>query len=518
MQSESIKTLGFLGRPQQCVLPIFQRKYSWVKNVECKKLFENLVTIGESEKNSWYLGAIVCQNKGGNLARPVLVLIDGQQRMTTIAILICAITDYLRKHPRTKLDEVKNWDSMLKTYVINSEEEGEKWYRLLLNNEDKEDLKELIYKTSVGEDIPKHKGESKIFNNYYWFKRNINKNNIQSLYNGLRKLEMIHISLDEHDVAQNIFETLNATGRSLTKTDQIRNYMLMGMDYDVSEELYHHYWRPMELSFEKSSLKDSSYHLDLFMRYYLMMKLHSSIRTDDVYEKFRLVSDNFENTKESVKELAEFSKYYLIINANESEDPHMKKELGDFQFIRIKIMSPFLLGLYKRYADDTMTKDDFFKILNVIKSYSVRRSLCGGIGNTGLDNVAVQLSRTIEHGHYAEVVSLLTGLRGYSRFISDELVRETIPFQNFSSFKQKHFILSKLCNYNRSVSLDTSSLEVVQLCDDVSDEYKGKLGNFSLENIDLCMDIQAESNEEFIDKRTEKLTELILKVWEYPSL
>lgn len=518
MQSESIKTLEFLGKPQQCILPIYQRRYSWEKNDECKTLFENLEFIGNVEhRNSWYLGAIVCQNTGGLLARPVLVLIDGQQRLTTVTILICAVCEYLRKHPNTKLEEVKNWDSLLKTFVINSEEDGEKWYRLLLNNEDKEDLKDLIYKISKGEDIPKVKG-SKVFGNYHWFKRNLNKNNIHTIYDGLRKLEMIHISLGEHDVAQNIFETLNSTGKSLKNIDQIRNYLLMGLPKNESEELYYHYWRPMETSFEEKLISNRN-HFDYFTRYYLMFKLGIMIKNENVYEKFRIVSDNFENSKTCIMELSEFSKYYLNIFGDCEKNPRLRKVFSDLNEIKMRILSPFLLKLYKMLMDKEIFEDEFISIINVLKSYYLRRSICGWAGNQALQHLALVLIKILDNGgRYYEIAEHMCTLKGNARFLSDAQVKETAQLQEYSTYRKLHFVLSKLVNHNRSAPIDTSDLKVVYLCTNVDNDHYGRLGNLTLEGVDLCMDVDSVTDEEFIEKRTKLLIELILKEWEYPIL
>lgn len=517
MQSESIKTLGFLGRPQQCVLPIFQRKYNWEKNNQCKTLLKDLEYVGSEEtRYNWYLGAIVCQNTGGNLARPVFVLIDGQQRLTTVTIILCAITEYLRKHPKTKLDEVKNWDSLLKTYVINSEEDGDKWYRLLLNNEDKEDLKELIYMVSAGEDIPKYKGKSNVFSNYHFFRRHINKNNIEAVYNGLRKLEMIHISLDEHDVAQNIFETLNSTGQSLEKIDQIRNYLLMGLESDNAEDIYRHYWRPMETAFDENKINNSN-HFNFFARYYLIIKLGVLVRNDVVYDKFRMVSDNFENAITCIKELKEFSEYYLKLFADCEEDITLKKEFRDFQVLGMRNLSPFLMKLYQKYALGEMPKEDVISIIRILKSYHVRKSICGW-PNNGLGPVGVKLIKNLDSEGVEGIVKNMLSLKGANRFVPDLQVRENIPFQNFKSYSRLKFVLDKLVNFEKSAPIDTSELKVKEICPDVSEDDAIKLGNFTLEGIDLCMDIEADSNEEFIDKRTEMMTDLILRVWEYPTL
>ena len=520
MYSESVSTLSFMARDQQCILPIFQRPYTWERNNQCKTLFEDVKDIGENEKrDSWYLGAIVCQNKGPNLSRPTYVLIDGQQRLTSVTLIVCAITEYLRKHPKTTLSGIKRWDSALKKYVIDSEGEDDKWYRLLLNNEDKEDLKELIYKISSGEDIPKYKGSSRVFTNYQFFKRHINKNNIENVWAGLNKLEMIHIRLDEKDVAQNIFETLNSTGQSLTQIDQIRNYMLMGMKTLEAEDIYYHYWRPMELLFEEHEEETGTNHFDYFTRYYLILKLNRNVPSKNTYDKFRAVSENFENAKHCIKELNEFSRYYLNVFGGRETDPVLKKEFGELEFVSMRLMSPFLMKLYELYVKKDISKKDFLKIFNVLKSYTMRKSLCGGLGNSSSDNIALRLCKVVEsNGNYEDIIKVLFSYKGYTRFLTDEQVKENMLLQNFKLYSKNHYVLSKLINFERTAPIDTSELKIDYICSTVSDEYLDKLGNLTLEGIDLCMDIEAETNEEFIDKRTEKLIDMILRVWEYPTL
>ena len=520
MYSESVKTLYFLGGQHQQVLPIYQRGYSWIANIECRKLFDDLKYIGNhTKRDSWYLGAIVCQNKGGNLATPIFVLIDGQQRLTTITILICAITEYLRKHPKTKLDEVKNWDSLIKSYVVNPEGEGEKWYKLLLNNQDKDDLKDLIYRVSKGEDIPKYKGQSRIFINYHWFKRNINKNNIAQIYDGLRKLEMIQIILDEKDVAQNIFETLNSTGQSLQTIDQIRNYLLMGMDAEESEEIYNHYWRPMENSFKESVLKSNPKHFDWFARYFLIATLGININNKDVYNKFKVASNNYEDSTNCIKMLSEFSNYYSSLFGNCEEDPTLKKEFNELNTIAMRMMTPYLMKLYHLYAHNEISIDEFVSLLHMIKSYYMRISV-SNVGKSVISaNLPVNLNKLLDNeDRYSAITTYFLNLKGEDRFISDLTLCENIRTKNFEVYKKNHFVLSKLVNFNRTVPLDTSELNVISIFEDVSPTHSYKIGNYTLEGIDLCMDIYAKTYEEFIDKRTEKLADLILKVWEYPTL
>lgn len=149
----------------------------------------------------------------------------------------------------------------------------------------------------------------------------------------------------------------------------------------------------------------------------------------------------------------------------------------------------------------------------------MRKSLCGGLGNSSSDNIALRLCKIIENnGTYEDILQVLFSYKGYTRFLTDEQVKENMLLQNFKVYSKNHFVLSKLINFDRVAPIDTSNLEISYICPTLSDEYIDKIGNLTLEGIDLCMDVEYETTEEFVDKRTEKLIDLILRVWEYPTL
>lgn len=152
----------------------------------------------------------------------------------------------------------------------------------------------------------------------------------------------------------------------------------------------------------------------------------------------------------------------------------------------------------------------------------MRRGLCGLSGNTGSDGTVSRLMRNVEVDKNVvnSFAEFLLDIKGNLRFISDEMVRETLMNKDFCLFKRNRFVLNKLANIGKNVSVDLSDTNIIRLKtnSDLDEVYLTKIGNLTLDEIDLCMDVEATSDEEFIDKRSELLIDKILEVWKYPVL
>ena len=270
MEATNGKIKDFFDGKKQHIIPIHQRKYSWNKNDECKQLFEDILKIGETkpikneltgklEEIDYYVGAMVYKDiTDSQITKRVVE--DGQQRITSITLLVLGMIDRMKNQPRLcAIDGVNDVGELIETYIINKYSKGDEYYKLILNDSDKQDLKDLIDMVLSNEKITakmisSHKS-SKIFANFGFFRGKINKNNIRKLYRGLLRLQIIEISLQRYDIDQVIYETLNSTGKSLSTVDRVRNYLLMGLQPEEQNELYEHYWRSMEILFEEINPK-----------------------------------------------------------------------------------------------------------------------------------------------------------------------------------------------------------------------------------------------------------------------
>lgn len=269
MKATETNCLKFLKEPKQFVIPIYQRTYSWTLK-QCQQLWHDILRAAEDESVSGhFIGSVVYTERGlyQVTSVPQLLVIDGQQRLTTLSILLAA----LGKAIEVSGDKLEiNRRKIENYYLFNNEEEGEARYKLLLTQSDKETFIRLIEERELPSVASR-----RIVENYQYFESQICKRDIDlnSLYQGISKLIIIDVALNrEHDNPQLIFESLNSTGLDLSQADLIRNYVLMGLEPNEQAEIYENYWYPMEQSFGQAGSDDL---FDRFIRDYLTVKSKS---------------------------------------------------------------------------------------------------------------------------------------------------------------------------------------------------------------------------------------------------
>ncbi|GAA7665945.1 hypothetical protein JP0145_09490 [Helicobacter pylori] len=256
MEANVTRLLGLIKNKKQLVIPIYQRVYSWEKE-QCKQLWDDIIKIGGNDKmDGHFIGSIL-------YVLDASLIIDGQQRLTTITLLLTALRDYLsdedeflKKFSRQKIED---------HYLINSDKDGDKKFRLILSESDKDTLFYLIDKDRRKPSKP----SSKIVENFKLFEEWIRKNTnqLETIFKGLEKLTIVEITLKKEEDPQLIFESMNSKGIELTQTDLIRNYIVMETEVEKREGFYNKYWRTMEEKF-----KQNKKWFDRFVRHYLTIK------------------------------------------------------------------------------------------------------------------------------------------------------------------------------------------------------------------------------------------------------
>ncbi|GAA7055698.1 hypothetical protein HpCHN10_07250 [Helicobacter pylori] len=275
MDAEATTLLGFFEESQnnQLVIPIYQRLYSWEKE-QCKELWDDIIKIGGNDKmDRHFIGSILYVLDRTTHSSNTLLIIDGQQRLTTITLLLIALRDYLS-------DEVKRKD-IENHYLINSDEKGDKKFRLILSESDKDTLLYLIDKDRRKPSEP----SSKIVENFKLFEEWVSKNTnqLETIFKGLEKLMIVWIALKEgKDDPQLIFESMNSKGMELAQTDLIRNYIVMETETEKQESFYNKYWRAMEEDFKQNEKL-----FDRFVRHYLTIKTGEIPNINKVYVAFK---------------------------------------------------------------------------------------------------------------------------------------------------------------------------------------------------------------------------------------
>ena len=554
MKAEEVNLLKFLNSPKQLIIPIYQRAYSWEEK-ECKQLWKDIIKAGENDTISGhFVGSIVYVEKGlyQASALPKLLVIDGQQRLTTLSLLISALYNHI-KYNKTelKLDPEK----LASYYLLNDKEVGEDKYKLILTKNDKTTLFKVLDELQLTEDDSK-----RIKENYEFFKDEIAKTDLNAIYEGISKLIIIDVSLDrEKDNPQLIFESLNSTGLELTQADLIRNYILMGLEKNEQEELYNNFWFVMEKAFRQSTSTDE---FDSFVRSYLIMKENKIPKIKEIYQAFKLFSKKFNSIKNLVIDLHQFSKYYVNFSLEKEPDQEIKNAFIDINELKVDVSYPFILSVYHDFVNGIIKKEQFIEILRLIESYVFRRAICG-VPTNSLNKTFSTLHKKIDKENYVESINAILVLQdSYRRMPDNDEFKRGIQIKDLYHFRNRNYILRKLENHDRKEFVDVESYTIEHIMPQnprLSNQWKNDLGEnwkeiqktylHTIGNLTLTgynselsdkpfkekRDMKGgfndspirmnrglaniESwNEVEIKKRSEKITKLAINVWIYPDV
>lgn len=556
-----------LNTSRQFIVPIFQRNYSWQKSQYEQLWFDILRASKFKEKQNHFIGSIVYIDMGTPAGRPQqLLLIDGQQRLTTISILLCAIKDYVQKfNLETKLI---NLAKIKNQFLYNSDEIDEDRYKLLLNVQDKETYIKLIDNTIFTVNKP----ATNIIKCYEFFYERIEDfikqyGQIDEIYAGIFKLSLVSISLDkDSDNPQMIFESMNSTGKDLSQTDLLRNYLLMDLTPEKQTRLYKTYWKPMEELFGEDIYKNDVNKFDYFIRDFLTLKSDTGhiCKINNVYENFkRYYLDNNCEKFAVLKDLFTYAKYYACIDLLQENDDELKLYWQEFKKLDSHVVYPFLLKLYDDYSRQILIKEDFKKILQVVISYLWRRAICE-IPTNSLSKTFATLYQAVDKDDYVNsIIKAFVFKSSYKRFSSDYEVREKLQTKDIYHFRLRKYLLEALENYyhKEPIDLNTANYTIEHIMpqniehnlswqqmlgenwQEVHSLYLHTLGNLTITGYNAEMSnksfgekVNGESgfkhshlklsesiaqcdvwNKKAIQRRTNILTDIILKIWKYPE-
>lgn len=478
MLAKATGLLGFLRNSPQFVIPIYQRTYSWGER-ECRQLWDDILRTGSDDDiPAHFLGSIV-YIVGGDFqvtTLPSLLVIDGQQRLTTVMLILEALARRLGEDEPVRGFSAKK----LRNYhLLNSLEDGEDRFKLLLTQTDKTSLLNLMQQKPLPEEP-----SVRIEQNFAFFEEQIQKlgNDLGSLCNGLDKLIVVDISLNRsQDNPQLIFESMNSTGRELSQADLIRNYVLMGLEPSHQTELYEDHWRPIEVAFGQEAYGD---YFDDFMRHYLTFKSNGEIpKIRAVYEVFKAHSNKPEIVAASIDDLIAdihtFAKYYCAMAFGKEENKDLAQVFSDLRELKVEVAFPLLLELYRDYDMKTLSKDEFVEVLRLVEAYVFRRAVCA-IPTNSLNRTFATFGQAIDKKRYVESVSIhFMNLRSYRRFPPDEEFKHELSNRDLYNFQRRSYWLRRLENHNRKecVYLDEYTIEhIMPQNENLSDEWQEALG------------------------------------------
>ncbi|GAA8540035.1 DUF262 and DUF1524 domain-containing protein [Helicobacter pylori] len=438
MEAEATQLLKFIkdNQKNQLVIPIYQRLYSWEKE-QCKQLWDDIIKIGGNDKmDGHFIGFILYVLDGITHSNNALLIIDGQQRLTTITLLLIALRDHLNDEDKRK--EIENH------YLINSDEKGDKKFRLILSESDKDTLLSLIDKDKRKPSEP----SSKIVENFKLFEEWIRKNTdkLETIFKGLEKLMIVEIALEkEKDDPQLIFESMNSKGMELTQTDLIRNYIIMETEIEKQEGFYNKYWRAMEEDFKQNKKL-----FDRFVRHYLTIKTREIPNINKVYAALKDYQQKERiGIEDLLKDLQKYCGYFCQIVFKKEADKDLKKALGFLVDLKMDVIYPLLLELYSDYKGGVLFKDDFRHSIALIESYICRRAVCS-IPSSGLNKFFASFARYIQKDEYFKSLKAhFSYLTENQRFPNNDEFKDCFITIDFYSFQKREYFFERLENFDR---------------------------------------------------------------------
>ena len=564
MDSIEASMLDFLRGRQQFSLPIFQRRYIWTKK-DCQQLLDNILRVGsDNEIESHCLDSIVYIDRQVTAIGSVrkLLVIDGQQRLTTLSLLLSALSLAIKDEgndistPEDKGSDIGTSSEELQNCYLFNDQEGELRYKLLLTKDDKETFIDLLENRYHS---PPENPSSLLVENHVFFKNRLKKVDLKTLYTGIKKLKIVSVALDPTtDGPQKILASLHSTEVTLSQADCIRNYVFMNLDFQ--ERLYESHWFPMEQLFANEYAKRS----DSFMRNYLTLKMGRVPSRKAVCEKFKEyypVNYNSEQLKKIVKEILHYAKYYVKMVLLTDRDRELWKCFSYLVELQTDVPYPFLLEVYDDYNQGRIEKTDVIKILQLVESYIFRRAVCNEAPLT-MNKMFAELMNEVDKNNYLESLNnAFLGMDTNKRYPTDTAFKEAFIHKDVYNFNRRDYLLRKLENCERSkepINFSGYTVEHImpqnlteawqqELGEDfrrIHQRWRHRIGNLTLTlynseygnrpfkekrdmdkkglrysplHLNQSFASTEQWNEDAIITRAKKLTEKACKIWIYPG-
>lgn len=481
MKATEAKLLDFLKKSPQFVIPIYQRTYSWTEK-ECRQLWDDIVRCGSSEKIAvHFVGSIVYVESGLSQVthQSPLLVIDGQQRLTTVSLLLAALAEAVAdSEPFDGFSrrKIRNY------YLVNPEETGERHFKLLLSQTDKASLTALL---SDGE--PPQQPSLRINANFESFKRWIGEGKVElaTLCRGLAKLVVVDIALTrDQDNPQLIFESMNSTGKELSQADLIRNFILMGLEPVLQTKLYEQFWRPMEVDFGQEAYGT---HFDSFMRHYLTVVTGEIPNISAVYDAFKGhartsradFADDRSHIESLVREIRDYARHFCAMALGSESDADLKLAFHDLRELKVDVAYPFLLELYHDYKEGMLSKADLLASVRLIEAYVFRRAICA-IPTNSMNKTFATFMKALKKDRYFESIQAhFLGLPSYRRFPTDDEFRRDFQTRDLYNFRSRSYWLRRLENHGRKerVAVDEYTIEhILPQNENLSPKWREALG------------------------------------------
>ena len=462
MKGSETKFVSYMqGSDKRFVIPVYQRNYDW-KTENCKQLYDDLIKVIRRGRKSHFFGSIVSVHNDGEFNE--YLVIDGQQRLTTVSLLLLAMYNLMKNGVLTP-ERSNLAEKIYKTYLIDEWQDDDTRIKLKPVKIDRNAFDKLFDKES--EHIP----DSNLTINYNYFYSRIQKEEVtlDELYEAVAKLEIINITLHQDDNPQLIFESLNSTGVALSEGDKIRNFILMGLPAKQQNDFYEKYWNKIEIC--------TNYDVSMFIRDYLSMKQRLIPAMSKVYFTFKsYVEENEAEIEPLLQELLSYAHWYEILLKGNTADRELNSCIYRLNHLENTVTRPFFLEILRLQTAGKLSLADVKEIFLYTENYLFRRAICD-LPTNALNKIFLMLHREIvrydgsENNYLEKFKYALNSRSDRGRFPDDGEFVEAFavrPVYQMNS-KNKIYILERFENYG-TVEVQN----VYKQCDD---------GVYSIEHI-----------------------------------
>lgn len=450
------------GADKRFVIPVYQRNYDW-KTENCKQLYDDLVKIIKEHRKSHFFGSLVSvYNPDGH--NEEFLIIDGQQRLTTVSLLFLAMYNLIDKG--IIVSETANLKQRIfEEYLVDKWKPEDTRIKLKPVKNDQKAFGKLF------SDSTEHIRESNLTVNYDYFYDRIQKQEItiDQLYDAICCLEIINIRLDRDDNPQLIFESLNSTGLDLSEGDKIRNFILMGLPPKEQEVYYEKYWNKIEVC--------TKYDVSAFIRDYLSVKQQVIPQQKKIHTNFKeFVELGKIETESLLVEMLAYAKRYQILLDGKSGSAALDACIDRLNRLETTVTRPYFLEVLRLYSENKLTLAQVTEIFLTMENYLFRRTMCD-LPTNALNKIFLMLHREIvrydgtEDNYVEKLKYALLSKKERARFPDDEEFKAAFaerPVYLMNS-KNKIYILERFENFGTSEDKD-----VYRHCDD---------GTYSIEHI-----------------------------------
>lgn len=470
------------GSDKKFVIPVYQRPYSWKKS-NCELLIKDLLEVYNRGYKSHFFGSIVyVENDIGGCNE--YIIIDGQQRITTVSLLLLAIRNYVTDN---KLDIGINANKITTAYLTDEYADSAKKLKLKLVQGDDDAYDRLIEKTQ-----PITNNNVTVNYNYFYYDvlSSMQDTEIKGLYDAIMKLMIVNISLNPHngDDPQLIFESLNSTGLDLEEADKIRNYVLMKMSSTQQERIYKNYWEKLENQVSKEDI-------NRFIRHYLAVKTRELANENKLYFAFKNYREkNIElQIEEILNDILIYAEFYnQIKNAKISDRIPYLNAIARINKLEVNTVIPLLFDLFYAKKQGLLSEEDMSNCVSVIESYIARRIICG-LPTSALNKIFVGMGAEIKRYMDKNSTTFIDALKysilsktGKSRFPNDHDFAEKFVVYELYNAKPntRKYFFERLENYNNreriavEEQIDNTELTIEHIMpQSLTAEWKESLGD-----------------------------------------